>query len=149
MILSTLSEARRYSTLHDRFGDALAFLESLDPVSVTDGRLDIDGDDLFAIAWEGFGKGQSEAVLESHRKYIDIQYVVSGTDVIGWRSIASTSRVKQSYDESNDLAFFFDQPESWFRVPAKSLAIFFPEDTHAPLATTSLIQKVVVKVRIA
>jgi YhcH/YjgK/YiaL family protein len=148
MILSTLADAHRYVPLHPRFAAAFDYLTSVDAARLVAGRHDLDGDDLFAIVWSGFGKGRAEAPLECHRQYLDIQYVLSGVDEIGWRPLADCQRVKQPYEAASDLAFFFDQPVSWCRVPARSLAIFYPEDAHAPLATTGPLKKIVVKVRL-
>lgn len=148
MILSTLDDARRYDAMHLRFPQAFDFLTSTSLENLDEGRHAIDGDDVFAIAWKGLGMGQSATVLECHRKYIDIQFVVSGWDLIGWRPLHHCQRVKQSYDEATDLAFYFDQPESWCRVPARSFAIFYPEDVHAPLGTNGALKKIVVKVKL-
>lgn len=147
MIITTLADALRYRPLHPRFADAFEFLGSTDVETLPDGRCEIDGDDLFAITWSGFGKGQSDAALEYHRDYIDIQYVVSGTDVVGWRSFDTCERIKHPYEKPSDVGFFFDQPNSWCRIPTRSLAILFPEDAHAPLATTTALKKIVVKVK--
>ncbi|MEL6106481.1 MAG: YhcH/YjgK/YiaL family protein [Planctomycetota bacterium] len=147
MILSSLDDAARYETLHPFFGQALEYLRSV-AAPIEEGKRPLEGDDVFAVLWKGFGKGQTDAVLECHRRYIDIQYVVSGEDVIGWQSLAECEREKQPYDEVNDLQFFYDRPRSWHRVPAGSLAIFYPEDVHAPLAGRAALEKVVVKVAI-
>ncbi|MCA9136923.1 MAG: YhcH/YjgK/YiaL family protein [Planctomycetales bacterium] len=147
MIIATLADAARYRALHPRFSDAFQFLNQADGAALDEGRVEIDGDDLFAIAWQGAGKGQADASLEFHRKYIDIQYVIHGFDVVGWRAIDACQRVKLPYDESTDVGFYFEQPHSWCRIPAKSLVILFPEDAHAPLATTTTLKKIVVKVK--
>ncbi|MCC9603607.1 YhcH/YjgK/YiaL family protein [Stieleria sp. JC731] len=148
MIISTLADASRYTPLHSRFAEAFRYLETVRANELVEGKHEIAGDDLFAIAWSGIGKGQSESVLESHRRYIDIQYVVTGFDVMGWRPLADCQRIRDAYDETKDLAFFHDQPTSWTRVSAGSFAIFYPEDVHAPLGTTTSLKKVVVKVRV-
>ena len=148
MILSALSDWERYLPMHPRFADAFGFLTTQPLAELPVGRHEIDGEELFAVVWEGLGQGQAGAKLESHRRYIDVQYVVSGVDVIGWRPLQSCQRVKQAYDATTDLAFFFDQPETWCQVAAGGFAVFFPEDAHAPLATNRALKKVVVKLRL-
>lgn len=145
MILANLDDAARYESLHPGFAEAFAFLRTLSS-PVTEGKQSLRGDDLFAILWKGFGKSQSDAVLECHRRYIDIQYVVSGEDVIGWQPLSQCEREKQPYDPSTDLQFFYDRPRCWYRVPAGTLVILFPEDVHAPLAGGGAMEKAVVKV---
>ena len=148
MIVSKLSDAQRYSDLHPRFSEAFEFLRASASSSLEDGKHEIAGEDLFAVVWSGMGKGQAEAVLECHRLYVDVQYVVSGEDLIGWQSLSECERVKQKYDTATDLAFFFDRPRTWYRVPTGTAAILFPEDVHAPLGGTGSLKKIVVKVRI-
>jgi YhcH/YjgK/YiaL family protein len=108
--------------------------------------MEIDGDRLFALVMRGAGKPVSEAPLETHRRYIDIQYIVSGVDRMGWKP-ASECRPGRGYDEVRDLEFHDPSPEVWINVSAGRMAIFFPEDAHAPLAHTGVsLQKIVVKV---
>ena len=85
-------------------------------------------------------------MLESHRRYLDIQFVVSGEDCIGWLPVAACSRVSQAYNSETDLQFFFDRPGTWIDLAAGSFAVFFPQDAHAPLATSGSIHKVIIKV---
>ncbi|WP_092996424.1 YhcH/YjgK/YiaL family protein [Thiohalomonas denitrificans] len=84
MILDTLANAHRYHCIHPRFTEAFAFLHA-DPASLARGRHDIAGDDLFAIVSHGDGRARDEAMLECHRRYIDIQYIIAGVDEMGWK----------------------------------------------------------------
>ena len=149
MILSPLSTAERYSVCHRLFSQALEFLRRSDLEGLADGRHEIDDDRMFAIIARDLGRGRGDAVLEYHRRYIDIQYVVSGFDLIGWSELSECRQPKVAYDDDRDVGFFSDRPSSWFRVPAGSLAIFFPEDVHAPLGTSGPVHKVVIKVAIS
>ena len=88
MIVARLEDAELYAGIHSRFAEALAFLRENDLEKLRAGRCEIAGDDLFAMVVKGSGTGHSEAKLEAHRKYIDIQYILKGTDEMGWRSLA-------------------------------------------------------------
>lgn len=148
MILATMEQAYRYADCHPGLARGFEFLQTTKLDELADGRYEIDGQRLFAICAHDQGRGNAGAVLESHRLYIDIQYVVSGIESIGWQPLASCREVKQAYNPDTDLAFFADRPQSWFELAPRSFAVFFPEDAHAPLAATGLVHKVVIKVAV-
>ena len=86
MILSKLDDAFRYEALNTGFAKAFRYLQELRS-PIEDGKHAIFGDDVFAIHWNGFGKGQTDAVLECHRRYVDIQYVLRNSfTYLGTRS---------------------------------------------------------------
>jgi biofilm protein TabA len=146
MVLSPLSQADRYVALHPGFAAAFSFLRRGDLAELPDGRHDIAGQRLFAMVMRKEGNGPANAKLEVHRRYIDIQYCVAKGDLIGWESAATCSNAVQPFDEEKDCQLFTDQPEVWVPTAPGALAIFFPEDAHAPLGGDGLIHKVVVKV---
>ncbi len=47
------------------------------------GRHDLDGDDLFALVQEYTTRAADECVWEAHRRYIDVQFVVTGAERMG------------------------------------------------------------------
>jgi YhcH/YjgK/YiaL family protein len=148
MILDTLENAGRYAALHDDFAAAFAFLAQQDLDALEEGRHEIAGDRVFALVMTAEGKPRNAVRLEAHRRYIDIQIPVAGTDVIGWSPLAGCSE-SSGFDEETDLEFFDDPVAAWIDVPARSFAIFFPEDAHAPCAFEGTLRKIVIKVAVA
>ena len=146
MIIAKLPDASMYQAVHPGFEAAFQFLRETDLAGFVDGKRTIDGDRLFAVASQAPGKGREKSMLEFHRNYIDIQYIVEGTDQIGWHPTEMCSRVSQPYDPSSDLGFFYDRPTSWVDVPPEHFAVFFPGDAHAPMAGEALVHKVIVKI---
>lgn len=111
-------------------------------------RDEIEGDKLIALISRKIGKQQNEAMLEVHRKYIDIQFVLQGVDTMGWKPASDCSEVIAPYDEEKDIEFFADEPSMWCPVHAGSYAIFFPEDAHAPMVSNGEIYKIILKVAV-
>lgn len=146
MILDTLAQAGRYSTLHPLFARAFDYLRSTDLDALTPGRHDIDGAQLFALVEDCAGRTRAEAQLECHRRYIDIQLVLAGVDEMGWRPLAGCVAPSADYDAARDIRFFDDAPESWIATPPGSFCLFFPDDAHAPLVSAGRIRKVVLKI---
>lgn len=148
MILDTLREAGRYASMHPGFAQAFEFLSSAALAELEPGKHELDGERLFAIISHDPGRGRQAAKLESHRKYIDIQYVVQGTDEMGWRPLAACTHIETPYDATRDIGFFADAPESWIPVPAGRFVIFWPTDAHAPLAAQGELIKAVMKISV-
>lgn len=148
MIVDRLENAGRYVDQHRGFRAAFEFLKKTDIRDLADGRYDIDGMRVYALVSRVKGHGVGEAKLEAHRKYIDIQYIVAGNEVIGFRPTAECSEIATPYDAEKDIVFFADKSQTWLTVPPGSFAIFYPEDAHAPLCGEGEVQKVVVKIAV-
>ncbi len=148
MILDRLEESGRYTQIHPLFPRAFDALARADLRSLPAGRYPIEGERLYLVITNEEGKGTDGAVLESHRKYIDIQFVVEGTDMIGWRPAAECPDVIARYDPSKDVELYGEKPHAWSRVTGSAFALFFPSDAHAPLGGTGLLRKAIVKVGI-
>lgn len=146
IITDRLEHAEDYYHMHPAFERAFAFLRQNALAELPTGRHEIDGDRLFCIICKDRGRTRAEVKLEAHRKYIDIQYVLAGTDEMGSRPTADCKAPDAGYDAEKDIEFFKDEPEIWTKVPAGSFIIFFPEDAHAPLVSSGDIHKAVLKV---
>lgn len=146
MILDTLDQADRYASLHPGFAPGFAFLREAPLAELQPGRHEIDGERVFAIVATDEGRGRDGARLEAHRRYIDIQLVVEGNEVIGWSELTCCTNVESPYDAEKDIVFFRDRPATWMDLAPGHFCIFFPEDAHAPLAGQGLVRKIVVKV---
>lgn len=148
MIFSALSQSARYAALHPLFARAFDYIRDTDLYALAPGRYPIVGDDLIAIAEQVPGKTRDMARLECHRKYIDIQLVLDGTDEMGWKPLADCMNPVSDYSTEKDIQFFHDAPASWIATPPDHFCIFFPEDAHAPLVSTGTVRKVIFKIAV-
>lgn len=148
MILDTIVNAERYAGLHPLFATVFDYIRLTDLTALASGKHTIIGDDLFAIVERVSGRLRSEAQLECHRKYIDIQLVLSGVDTMGWKPLADCHQAVEDYNATADIQFFYDAPASWIPTPAGAFCIFFPEDAHAPLVSAHEIHKIVFKIAV-
>lgn len=148
MILDHLNTAERYFGLHPGFAQGFSFLRRPGLAELADGRYEIDGDLVYAIIARADGRGREQAKLECHRRYIDIQYAVCGTDVIGWGPLHACSQTDAPYASNTDCILYLDPPQAWADLAPETFMVFFPEDAHAPLAGTGPLHKVVVKVAV-
>jgi YhcH/YjgK/YiaL family protein len=148
MILDRLENFLRYESVHPGFKVAFTYLKNSSIKDFKKGKETIDGDRLYALAMATKGKGRRDARLESHRRYIDLQYSVDGSDFIGYENKSSCIPDEKGYESESDIEFYSNAPAVWLPVTAGSFAIFFPEDVHAPLGTDDFIHKVVIKVAV-
>jgi len=147
MILDRLDNAEQYARLNDAFAAAFRFLRRVDLARLPPGRHGIDGDRVYAVVANDKARRREEAKLEAHRKYIDIQFVISGNEEMGWKPLKSCGAVSVAYNPEKDIEFLAGSPDTWITVAPGSFVIFFPEDAHAPLVGAGTIHKVVVKVK--
>ena len=93
---------------------------------------------------------RADGFFESHRKFIDVQAVFEGEELMEVADIARMT-VKQPYNEKRDLLIYEDSTEaSLLRVYAGQAAVFFPSDVHMPTlrvrAEAVQVRKCVVKI---
>jgi YhcH/YjgK/YiaL family protein len=148
MILDILENAKLYIPLHNGFLKAFEFLKRPSLTSLQPGRHEIDGERVFALISKGPGRMKPDGKLETHRKFIDIQYIIAGADEMGWKPGSACTTPAGPYDPEKDIQFFNNEPDAWVLVHAGAFAIFFPEDAHLPLISRGAIHKVVVKVAV-
>jgi YhcH/YjgK/YiaL family protein len=88
--------------------------------------------------------------MEAHRKYIDVQYIVSGTEQMGIAAFQHQT-ISKAYNAEKDYLLVADAPDYFIRVTPGMFTIFFPTDLHMPNLidkTATTVRKVVMKVLI-
>ena len=83
MILDHLDNALLYGGLGQRIAVGLAMLNEDRVRNAAPGKYQVDGDNLFYVVSEYETKPVEEGKFEIHRRYMDIQYIVSGCECIG------------------------------------------------------------------
>ena len=149
MILDSMDNAHQYLAMHPGFADSFDVLRRPDLAGLAAGRHGIEGERLYAMVVKGRGVGKAQAKLEAHRRYIDIQFALTGSDLCGWAPTALCTKVRQAYDAKGDCELFDDQSLAWVALPPGHFVIFFPWDGHAPMAGDGELHKVVIKVAVA
>jgi len=147
MIIDYIANYRNYENLGIKISLALKHISDTDFESKEPGRYNIDGDDMFVGLNDYNTKDAAECRLEAHRKYIDVQFVAKGSELMGYAPLAD-QMVTDEYNDKKDVEFFEADP-SFVRFDKGMFAIFFPQDLHMPgTGDGEPVRKVVVKVRI-
>lgn len=147
MVLSTLSDSKRYYSMHPLFERAFEFYSQTGR-NFDEGRHSIEGDDLILIISNGAMRPADEAPLEAHNKYIDIQIVISGTESYGVRDRRLCKHSDGGYDSERDIEFFYDEFSNLVTLSPEDFVIFFPEDAHAPLIGRGDVKKAIFKIKL-
>jgi YhcH/YjgK/YiaL family protein len=135
----------------ERWDKAFTFLKSSDLSKLDVKRHDIDGDNLYALVSDYLTKNPEDARFESHQKYIDIQYVINGSEMMGVAPMSMKKEVLVPYDPTKDIEFMTVSQNSEFKATPDKFFIFFPSDIHRPslkIGENGQVRKIVVKVKI-
>lgn len=164
MIHDRLENATMYSGLSEGFRKAFVWLsdhgrEGL--AALAEGRMAIDGEDVYALVQAYETEAREKRSYETHRKYADIQVVLAGRETIVYRQAASGTAAPgtgleplaalSDYNEAKDAASWRLDDGIDVVLEAGDFAVFFPQDAHAPKVASpapSQVRKVVVKVRV-
>jgi biofilm protein TabA len=153
MIVADVKELYQQIPASPRLTQALDFIRTAKALELPDGRIEIDGDKMYALV-------QSYQTLvidenpkyEAHRKYMDVQFIASGVELMGWAPL-DRMQVTKDYNPEKDI-ILGTCPASLAtltRVDAGQAAIFFPQDAHAPklaCGDPGPVKKIVIKVAV-
>lgn len=147
MIIDTLNNLERYVSVNPLITKVLDYLKDHDLMTLADGSHKIDGDDVYINVMHATGKAPDEAVMESHRRMLDIQIPLSCDETYGYTPVALLPDT--DYDDVRDLCFYPDiMAEGYVTCHPGMMAIFMPEDGHQPcISMETEIHKAVFKVR--
>lgn len=148
MVIDKIGNSELYKCLHPRFAKAFEYIHNTDFSQLIDGKYQIEQDDIFALVQEYNTKDSKNAKLEAHKKYIDIQYIDSGAELIG---VAPFNNETPVVDEPEKDIAFYEGEASFIKLEAGMFAIFFPTDLHMPSIKSNQpakVKKVVIKVSV-
>ena len=148
MIVTNLNNTERIETLHPLFKKLFDYVKTHDILNTPCGRIDIDGDNLYINNVNPECIPAEKQVLEVHRDYIDVQILLQGNETIGWKALEDSKEEVKPYEKEGDCALYSDTPTTWIHLVPGQLAIFFPEDAHAPVIGEGKIRKMIAKVKL-
>ena len=150
MILDNIKNKELYYAINPDIKAGFDFIQKAVAENLLPGTYEIDSKRIYASVQE-YNTKENAGVLEGHRKYIDIQFVITGEENVEYANTSSCKTIVP-YDKEIDAEFFTcKSSKSTFELNEDFFAIFFPEDLHNPGLKTdssSYVQKVVVKIHI-
>jgi YhcH/YjgK/YiaL family protein len=149
MIVDKIENSGLYKNLSERIKRSFDYIKQTDLKKLQPGRYDIEGDNIFALISDYQTKLESEGKLEAHKKYIDVQYVIEGEELMGYAPLGNQQTL-EAYKEENDIIFYKGE-KVFIKVTEGMFAIFTPEDVHMPgiqVAKKAPVKKLVIKVKV-
>lgn len=148
MIIDKIENLKNYVGVNRHFSKVIEFLETNDLGTLENGKHEIDGPDCFVNIMDTKGKTKEEAVMETHRRMLDIQIPLDADETYGYTPTADLPEAE--YNEAKDVTKYPGvQGESFITCHPGMMAVFLPEDGHQPcIGTAENIHKAVIKIAV-
>lgn len=131
MIVDLIDNWKRYFS-GPNWERAFDFLSGLGP-DTEEGETALQGEAIFARVMSYETRSPDEAVLETHRKYIDVQTTIVAAERIDWFPREGL-QIKERYNEDSDRVLYHRPriaPVS-IDVHPGTFVVQFPTDAHMP-----------------
>ena len=142
MIVTTIDKITEYGEI-PYAQDILDFVKSYDKNDIKTGRFDIYGDDLFAAVSEYKTEPAEDRKFENHKKYIDLQILVGGSEEIHWAPVETLNMTEENFSQGGDIAFYNGEELGSVVLRGDTCAILFENDAHKPNVMHKNIKNVV------
>lgn len=151
MIVAALEQLANQAAVPPRLRKALDFLQQTDLLALEDGRVEIEGSEVYALVQSYETRPIPEQPrFEAHRRYLDVQYLATGQEAMGWAPLDQLE-VTMEYNPERDVMLGSVPAGAYCFVPfgAGQAILLYPADAHGPMyaAGESVpVKKIVVKV---
>ena len=145
MIVCPWKDLARYAPVIPGLKEAADLINNLENLDVATYPLSC-GKVMVAAGTTKAAEGRQ---LEAHRQYLDIQYVVSGSEVMGWAPVDSLTPSGE-FNVEKDAGMYTGKCE-FVNIEAGWCYVVFPEDAHAPGTHTdepTEYQKLIIKLKV-
>jgi YhcH/YjgK/YiaL family protein len=147
---TNLDELKKHYALNKEYWERVFdFISKNDLKNLEIGKYTIDGENIFASVSEYETRLPANGKWEAHKKYLDIQIVLSGKELIGIAPVKE-STVVVPYDETKDVMFVETSAGKDYQAQPGTFFIFFPTEAHRPNmmdGQQEKVKKIVFKVR--
>lgn len=152
MILDLLENAKQYAGIHPGVDRALEEMKRFTPENYGDGRVEVDGNNVFLLLNNYETHPKSESMAEAHRKYIDVMYMVEGAETIYVKNVNKLKNITCEYTEENEaLLADTDEDATAVRLEKGYFVVLFPQDAHSPACDADgkrSVKKIIGKVKV-
>lgn len=149
MIFDHIFNIGCYAGLSRHFETAAKFLQETDLSQLQPGRVEIDGQNVFATLRTAELTAAPE-VWEAHKDYADIHVLLEGSEVIGYFPITRMDH-ELEFQQDADCALEKDLDGWMFELQAGEFMLVLPQDIHkpnCPAGDMSTSKKLIMKVRV-
>lgn len=131
MIFDSCKNVEAYYGISEKLDKALTYLKEMNLKDLNFSKKEIDDSGIFVIYQEYSTKNLNEGKWEAHRKYIDIQYIISGCEKMGYCPIDNLTPATE-YNDETDFISYKGNSDNYLVVKEGNFAVFMPQDGHMP-----------------
>ncbi len=149
MLATSKDLTGKYDYLAGKFKKGYDFLMRDDLATLQPGKIDL-GDGIAVLVQEYTSKKLEDGKFETHDRFFDIQYIVSGEEMFG---IVNRKGLEESipYNPEKDITFYKEPAAcGYLFLRAGDLAVVAPEDAHKPSLAVNgkqtAVKKLVIKI---
>lgn len=149
MIFNDIRRSDKNQEFEKKYQKAIDFLKTVDTSSLEVGKYQLE-DGMFYLVQDYMTRYVAPANYEMHKKYADIQYIVSGEEII----LGTSQELEPvgEFSEENDIGFYQDgRADTVANLSAGKFALYMPGEYHKPSLhpdgkTPTHVVKIVVKI---
>ncbi len=152
MVVTNINSAqiKLYEVLNEKFSKCFEIIRDVLEARPELGKYEVEGKELYYMVQSYDTKAPGEAQFEMHKKYIDIQVILGGEEIIRFESADRLSVISEYNDEKDCQMFAMSREFDSVRLGRGDIAIIFPCEPHAPgiatSATPEKVDKLVIKI---
>lgn len=146
MIFDRIENINNYKGL-GRLYTALEFMAKTDFTQIPIGKYELDGDNIYYMVQQ-YDTNPDKTVAEAHKKYIDIQYIVKGEEIIAVAPIQAEKKLVDAKEEKD--VWHYECETQPVVLKDGDFMVLYPSDLHLPgkaVTEPSEVLKVVIKVK--
>jgi biofilm protein TabA len=150
MIADHINNHELYKGMNERVNRVLQYIQSHNFTNLEKGMHEVEGDEIFFNLIEYETKMAEERFWESHKKYLDLHYILEGTEFIAYE-LFDRMTIRQDYEEQDDYYLLEGKVQSKVRLEQGDFMILHPNDVHMTgikVADSVKVRKVVFKILI-
>lgn len=149
MILDKIENLSDYISLNKGFLKIITFLQKIDLGDLKEGKTLLVGEELFLFYNVYNTKVNKLGILEAHKKYIDLQYIIEGEEIINYE-VFRKQKTYKSYNSEDDYLLCNEDNSKKIKIEEGEFFIFFPQDLHFPgnnsNSTSKKVKKIIFKI---
>jgi YhcH/YjgK/YiaL family protein len=148
------SDIESIQKLGDNFKEAYNWLKNNNMNDLAGGK-HVISNAVYVVKQRYSTKPKKDGLFEAHKRYIDIQFLISGEEFVYAMNPNQNAKVAVEYSNEKDIMFYsangMDKYTHTIRLFPGNFAIFYPDDWHMPCIMdendgVKTVEKIVLKV---
>jgi len=152
MVIANIKDVKKEDFVYSKnIMTAIEFLQTHDMLSFENGKIEVDGANVYINRSSYIGRDIENCKIEGHEKYLDLQLVLDGEEGMGYVDKRKEGlEISVPYTPEKDKANYVGQLDGIINLRSGFFALVFPNDLHEPCIKVNdkIIQKAVAKIKI-